>query len=39
LHYPEQLSKEQVYEFAYFETTNKIKGMAAGVAMPPVAIY
>jgi len=39
LHYLEQLSKEEVYEFAYFATTNKIKGMAAGVAMRPVAIY
>jgi len=39
LHYLEQLSKEQVYEFAYFATTNKIRGMAAGVAMRPVAIY
>jgi len=39
LHYLEHLSKEHVYEFAYFATTNKIKGAAAGVAMRPTAVY
>ena len=39
LHYLEQLSEERVYEFAYFATTNKIKGAAAGVAMRPAALY
>lgn len=39
LHNLEQLSRERVYEFAYFAATNKIKGAAAGIAMRPAAIY
>ncbi len=39
LHWLEGLSGERAYEFAYFATTNKIKGAAAGIAMRPVAIY
>jgi len=39
LHYLEQLSSGRIYEFLYVATTNKIKGMAAGVAMRPIAIY
>lgn len=39
LHCLEHLSKEQVYEFVYVATTNKMKGTAAGFAMRPIAIY
>jgi kynurenine formamidase len=39
LHYLEQLSQERIYEFVYIATTNKIKGVVAGIAMRPFAIY
>ena len=38
-HYLEDLAGEQVYEFLYVATTNKIKGAAAGFTMRPLAIY
>ena len=38
-HYLEDLAREQVYEFLYVATTNKIKGAAAGFTMRPLAIY
>jgi|SRR5208337_246471 len=39
LHYLEQLSQERVYEFVYIATTNKLRGIVAGIAMRPFAIY
>jgi len=39
LHWLEELSRERIYEFAYFTATNKIKGAAAGIAMRPFALY
>jgi hypothetical protein len=37
-HNLEDLAKEQVYEFCYLCTTNKIRGTVAGFALRPVAI-
>jgi kynurenine formamidase len=37
-HYLEDLAKEQVYEFCYVCTTNKIRGTAAGFALRPLAL-
>jgi kynurenine formamidase len=37
-HYLEDLAKDQVYEFCYICTTNKIRGSAAGFALRPIAI-
>ncbi|HEX6014762.1 MAG TPA: cyclase family protein [Geminicoccaceae bacterium] len=34
----EQLAADRVYEFAYFLTTNQIRGTVAGTAMRPVAM-
>ncbi len=34
----EQLAADQVYEFAYFLTTNAIRGTVAGTALRPVAM-
>jgi kynurenine formamidase len=34
----EQLAADKVYEFAYFLTTNQIRGTVAGTAMRPVAM-
>ena len=39
LHYLEDLARDRVYEFAYCATTNKIRGLAAGLAMRPFALY
>ena len=38
-HYLEDLAAEQVYEFTYIATTNKIKGTTAGFTMRPLAVY
>ena len=38
-HYLEDLARENVYEFTYMATTNKIKGATAGFTMRPLAIY
>jgi kynurenine formamidase len=37
-HNQEQLAADRVYEFAYFLTTNQIRGTVAGTAMRPVAM-
>ena len=37
-HYLEDLARDQVYEFCYVATTNKIKGAAAGFTLRPIAI-
>ncbi len=37
-HYLEDLAKDQVYEFCYVATTNKIAGTAAGFTMRPIAM-
>jgi kynurenine formamidase len=37
-HNQEQLAADKVYEFAYFLTTNQIRGTVAGTAMRPVAM-
>jgi kynurenine formamidase len=37
-HNQEQLAADQVYEFAYFLTTNAIRGTVAGTALRPVAM-
>jgi kynurenine formamidase len=38
-HYLEDLAAEQVYEFTYIATTNKIKGTTAGFTMRPLAVF
>ena len=38
-HYLEELAAEEVYEFTYIATTNKIRGTTAGFTMRPLAIY
>jgi len=38
-HYLEDLASEQVYEFVYIASTNKIKGSTAGFTMRPLAVY
>lgn len=37
-HYLEDLSRDQVYEFCYIATTNKIEGSTAGFALRPLAL-
>ncbi len=37
-HYLEDLARDQVYEFCYICTTNKIKGSTAGFALRPIAV-
>lgn len=37
-HYLEELAKNQVYEFCYVASTNKIAGTTAGFAMRPIAM-
>ena len=37
-HYLEDLARDQVYEFCYIATTNKIAGTTAGFTMRPIAI-
>ena len=34
----ERLAAERAYEFAYFLTTNAIRGTVAGTALRPVAL-
>ncbi len=38
LHFLEDLSRDQVYEFCYIAATNKIKGAAAGFTLRPIAL-
>ena len=37
-HYLEDLAEDQVYEFCYIATVNKIKGATAGFCLRPIAI-
>jgi len=37
-HYLEDLARDQVYEFCYICTTNKVKGSTAGFVLRPVAM-
>ena len=37
-HNQEELARDKVYEFAYFITTNQIRGTVAGTALRPVAM-
>jgi kynurenine formamidase len=37
-HNQEELARDKVYEFAYFVTTNQIRGTVAGTALRPVAM-
>jgi hypothetical protein len=37
-HYLEDLARDQVYEFCYIRTTNKVKGTTAGFVLRPVAM-
>jgi hypothetical protein len=37
-HNAERLAAERAYEFAYFLTTNAIRGATAGFALRPVAM-